>query len=107
LFSRGLRYSENSACVQLRRWGADGLVRARGVAQVSRCFRSTSPPERAAKRSRESRMKLASWVYWPIADLKRAAKRRASVALVRKAGIDILLGIWSAAEIIAHGNTLG
>jgi hypothetical protein len=52
-------------------------------------------------------MKLASWIYWNLDDLKRSAKRRAAVELVRKTGIDIAMCIWSPETILAHQATIG
>ena len=51
-------------------------------------------------------MKLASWVYWPMEDMKKPARRRAAIDLVQKTGIDIALGVWSVDEMVANAPVL-
>ena len=52
-------------------------------------------------------MKLASWIYWKMDDVKRAAKRRGMVETVRKTGIDIALCVWSVEEIVENAEAIG
>lgn len=51
-------------------------------------------------------MKLASWIYWSMDDLKRPARRRKMVGLAEKAGIDIAICVWGVDETLANGPTV-